>query len=457
MKRKGRQRVENIILEERNDARGSYLVAAGFGEGSYREEMLKNSNIEGLLPVTGQNFNGRHELWYETTARQALKLKYAQSAPGVEEITELLRQIGLLAQRLEEYLLEAEELVLELSRIFEKGKGEFLFLYLPGYEGKKQGGICGLLEELMEYVDYEDHRAVSFVYLLHAGSRQQSCGILSLQRLCEEISEAARAEEEVRRNDDFLEEFEASLDMKKEEGKKAWKEKTAGKRRGADKDGGERVRGAEKRREVGKGTGIWEIGGSAFAAEKASGQAAGGKGAVQAAKSVGGFRGFLQKLKGYVKTGLEENSSFHEEPEDHMVFGDSCTDTVLLSQEGLSDTVLLAGDPDTVLLREEERCTLEAVDQTRGDISIDSFPFCIGKEGKDGGYALREPVISRRHAEIIKDGMHYFLVDTKSLNGTYLNGERLVSGEKKEIKNGDRIDFADICFIFACCKVPNGI
>lgn len=454
--------MENIILEERNDTRGSYLVATGFEEGSYKEEMLKNGKIEGLLPVTGQDFNGRHELWYETTAGLALKLKYAQSAPGVGEITELLRQAGLLAQRLEGYLLEAEGLVLELSHIFEKEKGKFLFLYLPGKEGKKSVGVCGLLEELMEYVDYKDHRAVSFVYLLHAGSRQQSCGLLSLQQLCEEISEAARAEEEVRRNDDFLEEFEAALDAGEAEGTKSWKERIAGRRRGTEHG---REKTADERIGAGKGNGIWEVRGDAFAGERAS-QAAGAKGDPEAVKAAGKFLGLLQRLKNHVLTGFGKNDRFHEEPEGGGIFGDSCMDRALPAREGSSDTVLLSGlsdtvllteSPDTVLLRETERCTLEAVDRTREDILLGCFPFSIGKEGTDGGYALKEPVISRRHAQILKEGMRYFLVDTKSLNGTYLNGVRLAANEKNEIKDGDRIEFADICFIFACCKVPNGI
>ena len=59
----------------------------------------------------------------------------------------------------------------------------------------------------MEYVDYENHRAVSFLYLLHAGSRQKSGGIFALRRLCGEILKSEQEEIAERREDDFLSDF----------------------------------------------------------------------------------------------------------------------------------------------------------------------------------------------------------------------------------------------------------
>ena len=95
-----------ISVKKQSDMRGNYLVAVGCKEGDYREEMLKNSRIPGLLAVTGQDFDGRHELWYETGSMQPLSIKFKQNAPGADEITNLMHQIGDMAERLEEYLLE---------------------------------------------------------------------------------------------------------------------------------------------------------------------------------------------------------------------------------------------------------------------------------------------------------------------------------------------------------------
>jgi len=50
-----------------------------------------------------------------------------------------------------------------------------------------------------------------------------------------------------------------------------------------------------------------------------------------------------------------------------------------------------------------------------------------------------DDAVSRRHAEIIKQGDGYSLVDTGSTNGTLLNGEKLPAHEERLLTHGDRI------------------
>lgn len=52
---------------------------------------------------------------------------------------------------------------------------------------------------------------------------------------------------------------------------------------------------------------------------------------------------------------------------------------------------------------------------------------------------LADKSISRKHAEIVKDGEDYFLIDLKSGNGTYLNGKRIRSIEKHLLRSTDLI------------------
>lgn len=47
--------------------------------------------------------------------------------------------------------------------------------------------------------------------------------------------------------------------------------------------------------------------------------------------------------------------------------------------------------------------------------------------------------VSRQHAEIRWTGKAYCIVDKGSTNGTWLNGQRLVPNEPRELKSGDRI------------------
>jgi hypothetical protein len=92
---------------------------------------------------------------------------------------------------------------------------------------------------------------------------------------------------------------------------------------------------------------------------------------------------------------------------------------------------------------------LKALDEINyNDIIISTFPFFIGKLKKNVDYCLEKDVISRYHAKITTEDERYFITDLNSTNGTYINGEALMTYQKKEIKIGDEIVLADIRFLF---------
>ncbi len=58
---------------------------------------------------------------------------------------------------------------------------------------------------------------------------------------------------------------------------------------------------------------------------------------------------------------------------------------------------------------------------------------------KENDIQLPLSTVSGYHAQIVKEGDNYYLVDRGSINGTYLNGQRLVAGEKKLLGDSDLI------------------
>src|SRR5688572_10508345 len=57
---------------------------------------------------------------------------------------------------------------------------------------------------------------------------------------------------------------------------------------------------------------------------------------------------------------------------------------------------------------------------------------------------LEDPLISRWHATLFADGGRWFLVDKKSGNGTFLNGQRLVADQPVLLQNGFVADVGDL-------------
>ncbi len=70
--------------------------------------------------------------------------------------------------------------------------------------------------------------------------------------------------------------------------------------------------------------------------------------------------------------------------------------------------------------------------------------FCIGKEERYADYIVSDnAAVSRMQAEITKNNGEYFIADQDSLNHTYVNGNIISPYIPVQLKDGDRISFAD--------------
>ncbi|HOV25946.1 MAG TPA: FHA domain-containing protein [Pseudobacteroides sp.] len=86
-------------------------------------------------------------------------------------------------------------------------------------------------------------------------------------------------------------------------------------------------------------------------------------------------------------------------------------------------------------------------------IIIDKRNFIIGRKNKAADYVCCNNFVSKSHAEIISRDGRYFVKDLGSTNGTFVNGKRIEKLLDIEIKNNDKIKFADWEYTF---KIPEG-
>lgn len=74
--------------------------------------------------------------------------------------------------------------------------------------------------------------------------------------------------------------------------------------------------------------------------------------------------------------------------------------------------------------------------------------FTIGKRNTNDGIIDYSEYVSKMHCRILSDNGCFYLSDSGSVNGTFINGVRLKAGEQGVIKNGDIIKIAN-CFFRA--------
>lgn len=129
-------------------------------------------------------------------------------------------------------------------------------------------------------------------------------------------------------------------------------------------------------------------------------------------------------------------------------------DTVCLRED---DTVLLGtaqyeADDDeyeaTTVLTQEVQKQIRMIHQKDAEhIKVAGTIFHIGKS-KLNDYCIKgNTAISRKHAVITRNDGDYYLEDSKSTNGTFVNGKRLEAEERVLLQDGDEVTFADEVFV----------
>ena len=90
------------------------------------------------------------------------------------------------------------------------------------------------------------------------------------------------------------------------------------------------------------------------------------------------------------------------------------------------------------------------VNESSGEkIPVRKEVFSIGKDASMVDYAIPgNTTVSRKHAEIIKRGMHFFLSDKGSTNKTYVEGREIRPEEFVEIHNGTKFKLSNEEFTF---------
>lgn len=103
---------------------------------------------------------------------------------------------------------------------------------------------------------------------------------------------------------------------------------------------------------------------------------------------------------------------------------------------------------------EQEKATAYLVyESERHAYPLTDAGFTIGRDA-NSTIVLREPAVSRSHAEVRAEGGEYVL-HTSGATGTLLNGEHVST--PRQLKEGDRIEIGTAELTFRRSKLPLGV
>lgn len=105
---------------------------------NYQMRMLKNNRIPGLLRVSGCGMEGASRYYYNTGHSQSLETYYKNKDIRAEEILKLTRQFLSVMEKMKDYMLEPNYLMLSEKYIFEKNENYFFCFF----QRTKRSGRC---------------------------------------------------------------------------------------------------------------------------------------------------------------------------------------------------------------------------------------------------------------------------------------------------------------------------
>lgn len=135
---------------------------------------------------------------------------------------------------------------------------------------------------------------------------------------------------------------------------------------------------------------------------------------------------------------------------EHKYYQDLEDKTQFKSGVKEEDTVWEENEPncdDTELLM--HRPYLEIMREGKPDIiEITSARFIIGRKSSEVEYAIEDKKISRKHLEIFYNTEGWAAKDLGSKNYSYINGDRMLPNEVYPLNNEDRLQLANIEYVF---------
>ena len=454
---------------------------------SYEIRMMASNCIDGLLKFHVKQVDNIRSYYYEITSRQPLTRLLEYQSLGAEELRCLITGIVRTLERMETYLLQEGQILLEPDYIYVEPENFTVYLCLiPGRQGIFPEEMTALLQYLLGKVNHQDKECVVMAYGLYQESLKENYGMGDLLRLTgrdksDDMRNEWGKEPEMKDNDwqtDAMEtDGEAELIRPVSRNKKAvrrepeWKarEKKVFENKTILQDGSKkREESLVEKRALFRNILTFAViaaGGPVFCwflyGERGIKQYWPLLVALDVLTAIFLFVRIVipkllegdQKERDFVER--EDKNRYDEEESRHewqMVFQEEPENSYDIPVAGNHEVNFKNEECTTALLTEQERplnsrC-LRSTEPGIPDIIISYVPFIIGKQEGLADYVLSRDTVSRLHARIDREGEEYRITDLNSTNGTTVGGRLLEMNETAVLLPGGEVYIANIGFIF---------
>lgn len=427
----------SIVLETRGAEQ--FLVVRDIGEGclnDYLLKMLQQNAIAGLLPLKSQNMDGRRALYYQVGNLYQLKDLIRGGSIGSREAKVIYAKLVEALGGMGEYFLDVGQCVYAVEYLYVDATLNPFLPYLP-LEDYRLRGIQGAWRDFFSEMlsCFMDGRQDPFYdtlmrYLVRPHFNLEEFGRFVSDQKTGNGPVVVSVQEQLGRQEPEIP-AEVQEPEKGQPGQieNLGKKGKAGLLFGFGKKKDEKPEKKEKPSKPDK-PGKAERPGLSIPGQKADkpeipllGKKT-GSAADQAAAADTGKK---------VERQVERQVSVQQRIEPVDTDGDRWSKTVYVHPVEEDGTLML-----------EKRQPYLMHGRTR--IPMERLPFTVGKGSTD--YVVANPTVSRLHLTIRQEGNRFYVQDEHSSNGTWLDGERLIPGQARELHDGASLRLSNEDFTF---------
>ena len=443
----------------------------------YLVRMLLENKIQGLLPITHRQVNGESKYYYEINSLQSLDRLIEKSELKYRELRAVLLGCVNLFDRLEEFLLNGEQIVMKSEFIYVNVESmEPYFVCYPNYAGDVRCSFMEFVDELLAHIDHTDEQAVMLGYQVYRYTRNPNYVLGEIRRFMEcAVTDTVRSEDchgtEYHRKNagEFC--F-AVEDDAVEINNRAWDNKNLNENCSSvvtkNYDACDDENNCDIQNKKGS---VKELVGGIFCVFVAlcAGAVIVGARVLKCYKLSGDNELYMYGAVAmalvaavlffvcYVKTVRQnrEIEALNEDCEDNiyeeLINRDIVNDLTIKQINKEAPATPLAYSSETVCLGNgaiEERVLRGRVNGREVNVPLDCLPLTVGKLGGVSDFIINDSAVSKMHARFEEHEGKVCVCDLNSTNGTVHNGEMIAIHTPVPLEPGDTLRFGRSCFTY---------
>jgi hypothetical protein len=503
----------NMVVEYRKDIKHNYMVITEEEQPKepYCIRMLENQAITGVLPLQQHFMDNETLYYYDITGKQSMQNLFAKISLSYNQLKQLISFLLNTMELAYEHLLPEDDFIINPEYIYiDVVTNSPSLCFLSGYRKESRGQMSGLLEYLMNKVDYNNKEAVLLIYQLYAVSKEEGYTfahlyeVLNKQMKTEPVTKIRTSETGLQtperidfedglsktkrpgsienNKDSYIDNIPVVMEKLEEEAEVSYYPSTTYILTGIcgligllililGFTSGIFYNSYSEQIEFSRLIGLILIllCAEGYLMRKLWSKENKLAKIITRSEYIDPRQDYkdsvpikkdnadnivlrkphldITQLTKREYSLWKEQSDTPEEVSDHEEINTAPKDEKTVLQEDNNPTCLLSDIEEHT--KDSTKILLKSPDEEQySSIYIEEFPFFIGKLRKNVDYCLEKNVVSRYHAKLTKEEDKYYITDLNSTNGTFVNERLLTSYEKKEIIQGDRIALANLNFEF---------